>query len=50
MKVLPHSSTDITTLKSKSRCETKAKQRDCYRAVVMALERFTTEHIMYTVA
>jgi transposase len=50
MKVLPHSPTDIATLKRKAHAETNAKQRDRYRAVTMALEGFTTEHIMYTLA
>jgi transposase len=50
MKVLPRSPVDIVTLKRMTHAETNAKQRDRYRAVAMALERFTTEHIMYTLA
>jgi transposase len=47
MHVQPHTPTDIATLKSKARAEKNAKQRDRYRAVAMALEGFSTEHIMY---
>lgn len=47
MHVQSHTPTDIATLKSKARAEKNAKQRDRYRAVAMALEGFSTEHIMY---
>jgi transposase len=47
MRLQPHTPTDIATLKSKARSEKNAKQRDRYRAVAMAMEGFSTEHIMY---
>jgi len=47
MRIQPHTPADIATLKSKARAEKNAKQRDRYRAVAMALEGFSTEHIMY---
>jgi hypothetical protein len=47
MRIQPHKPTDIATLKSKAHSEKNAKQRDRYRAVAMALEGFSTEHIMY---
>jgi transposase len=50
MNVQPHAPTDIAKLKSKARSEKNAKQHDRYRAVVMALEGVSTEHIMYTLS
>jgi transposase len=50
MHVQPHTPTDIAVLKSKARGERNAKQRDRYRAVAMALEGLSTEHIMYTLS
>lgn len=50
MRVEPIAPTDIAVLKSKARGEKNAKQRDRYRAVAMALEGFSTEHIMYTLS
>ena len=50
MRIQPHTTTDIATLKSKASSEKNAKQRDRYRAVAMALEGFSTEHIMYILA
>jgi len=46
MRIETHTPTDIATLKSKARAEKNAKQRDRYRAVEMAMEGFSTEHIM----
>jgi hypothetical protein len=37
---------DLTLLKQKARRETNAKQRDRFRAVVMAIEGMTTPAIM----
>jgi len=50
MHVQPVTPADIAVLKMKARVEKKAKQRDRYRAVAMALEGFSTEHIMYTLS
>lgn len=50
MRIQPITSTDIAVLKFKARGEKDAKQRDRYRAVAMALEGFSTEHIMYTLS
>jgi transposase len=50
MNVQSHTPTDIAKLKSKARAEKNAKQRDRYRAVAMALDGFSTEHIMYTLS
>ena len=50
MHIQPLRPTDIAVLKSKARAEKQAKQRDRYRAVIMALEGFSTEHIMYTLS
>jgi transposase len=50
MHVQPHTPADIDALKSKARAENNAKQRDRYRAVALALEGFSTKHIMYSLS
>ena len=46
MHVQPHTSSDIAVLKTKARGEKNAKQRDRYRAVLLALDGQQTQQIM----
>jgi len=48
MNVSPHTPNDLNQLKQNARKETNAKQRDRYRAVVLALEGSKTQQIMKT--
>lgn len=50
MKVTAHGSDDIQKLKRLADKQTNAKQRDRYRAVAMALEGRTLNHIMYVLS
>ncbi len=50
MNVEPHQSNDLEQLRDKCRREPQAKQRDRYRAVLLALEGHRTETIMHTLA
>ena len=50
MNVTPHNSDDIKRLKQLADKQRNAKQRDRYRAVAMALEGRTIEHIMYVLS
>lgn len=46
MNVTPHNLTDLDELKRRIRKESNAKQRDRWRAVLMALQEHSTAHIM----
>ena len=50
MNVTPHNSDDIKRLKELAHKHKNAKQRDRYRAVAMALEGHSTNHIMYVLS
>jgi len=50
MNVKPHHPDDLEQLRHKSRQEREAKQRDRYRAVLLALDGHRTETIMHTLA
>ena len=50
MNITPHHPNDLDTLRYRIRKETNAKQRDRWRAVLLALEGKTTAHIMDTLA
>ena len=50
MHVKPHHPHDLEELRDRSHREREAKQRDRYRAVLLALEGHRTETIMHTLA
>ena len=46
MQISPHNHQDLQQLRDRSRLERNAKQRDRYRAVLLALEGCQTKTIM----
>ena len=50
MNVTPHNPDDTKILKQLATIQKNAKQRDRYRAVAMAIEGHTINHIMYVLS